>query len=447
MAPQSGEPPLSILLLNHLWFAPELRARGHQVLTASWIHDNADLKVKRYSTLDALLELLPEGFKPDRIVYYDDSHLPSVLGLEAATAPTVFYSIDAHHHHSWHRYFAECFDLTLVAQRDYLRKLAWDGDERSLHWFPVWTPAVLTPHRERSIEVCFRGTLDPSLHPQRHRFFTELRALVDVDAGAGPYWRDYPKAKIVINQTIAGDLNFRVFEGLSAEALLITPRIGNGLTELFTDGVELVTYREGDAAEAAERIRYYLEHDEERARIAAAGRQAVLARHTATLRAVELEQLLGTLTKRTARAARFAAGVIESATAMHIVRECGEDVTVKRLALRSIEHFIASAERHELLNDDFRAHAVFTKALLRRYCDPETRLEFSARISAAFPDDVLLALSLADDLLALGRSDQALQLAQQFSDRPEELLKAVPRLMGEVLKSVQLAGDGWDVTP
>ena len=445
MAPESGEPPLTILLLNHLWLAPELRARGHQVITASWIHDNADIKFKRYSTLEDLLPLLK--VQPDRIVYYDDSHLPSVLGLESASVPTVFYSVDAHHHHSWHRYFAECFDLTLVAQRDYLQRLSWSGEECGHIWFPVWTPAVLTPHATRTIDVCFRGTLSPQLHPQRHRFFAELQSLVPVDAAAGPYWRDYPKAKIVINQTISGDLNFRVFEALSAGALLITPRIGNGLTDLFKEGSELVTYREGDVAEAAEKIRYYLEHDAEREQIAAAGRTRVLANHTAATRAGELAALLVSLEKREARVRGFVAGVIESTTATHIVREGGEEAVVRALALRSIDHFVASASRHELLNDDFRAHVVFTKALLKRLCDADTRLKFSAAVAAAYEEDVLLALSFADDLLSLGRSEEALALAMRFSDRPEELLKAVPRLMGEVLESVQAKGIGWDVTP
>ncbi len=445
MAPEHGEPPLKILLLNHLWFATELRERGHEVFTASWIHDNAELKFERYTTLDALLALLPPSFSPDRIVYYDDSHLPSVLGLDGAAIPTVFVSVDAHHHHHWHRFFAHCFDLTLVAQKDYLPQLCWATQDEigdSLRWFPAWTPAVLKPHAEKAIDVCFRGTLDPQLHPQRHRFFSELQKLATVDAASGPYWRDYPKSKIVVNQTISGDLNFRVFEALSGGALLITPRIGNGLAELFSDGADLVTYREGDAADAAEKISYYLTHEEERAAIATSGRHKVLTSHTAAVRAGQLATALTTLTKRTPALPHFAAAVIERITASHVLREGGDGVTVKRLSERSAERFVASAEAAELLSDDFRAHVVSTKLLLRQFSSPEFRLAFSERIAAAYDEDVLLALSLADDLLSVGRQAEALHVAERFSDKPLELLKAVPRLMGEVMSSVQLTAEG-----
>jgi spore maturation protein CgeB len=51
-----------------------------------------------------------------------------------------------------------------------------------------------------------------------------------------------------------------------------------------------VTY--SSAEEAAEKIRYYLEHEDERASIAAAGHARTLAEHTYAHRMRELEQIL-----------------------------------------------------------------------------------------------------------------------------------------------------------
>ncbi len=54
--------------------------------------------------------------------------------------------------------------------------------------------------------------------------------------------------------------------------------MGHGLEELFRPGEHLVTY--DSDAECLALIDYYLRHPEERARIAAAGRREVLAKHT-----------------------------------------------------------------------------------------------------------------------------------------------------------------------
>ena len=45
--------------------------------------------------------------------------------------------------------------------------------------------------------------------------------------------RIYSESKIVLNASINGDLNMRVFEALTSGALLVTDRIENGLDTLF----------------------------------------------------------------------------------------------------------------------------------------------------------------------------------------------------------------------
>lgn len=69
----------------------------------------------------------------------------------------------------------------------------------------------------------------------------------------------------------------RVFETLSTGSFLLTnwlPTLG----DLFEDGKHLVTYKSYD--EMVEKARYYLEHDDEREAIAAAGYDEFIKKHT-----------------------------------------------------------------------------------------------------------------------------------------------------------------------
>jgi len=49
----------------------------------------------------------------------------------------------------------------------------------------------------------------------------------------------YQEARIVVCESLLGDLTFRIFERMGCGALVLTERIGNGLTALFTPGIHL----------------------------------------------------------------------------------------------------------------------------------------------------------------------------------------------------------------
>ncbi len=63
-----------------------------------------------------------------------------------------------------------------------------------------------------------------------------------------------------------------------------------GISEWFTIGEHLVTYR--DSADLQEKARYYLARDAERQRIAAAARAHALAHHRVEQRLARVEALL-----------------------------------------------------------------------------------------------------------------------------------------------------------
>jgi spore maturation protein CgeB len=87
----------------------------------------------------------------------------------------------------------------------------------------------------------------------------------------------FRKSKIVFNTAAVDDINMRVFESLATGSFLLTEWVPT-LSELFQDGKHLVTYKTMN--EAVEKAKYYLAHEDERERIAKAGMEEVLAKHT-----------------------------------------------------------------------------------------------------------------------------------------------------------------------
>jgi hypothetical protein len=101
-------------------------------------------------------------------------------------------------------------------------------------------------------------------------------------------------SRIVLNRHSAASENYannmRLYEATGAGAFLLTDRRDN-LRELFEVGREIEDY--GSEEELVDKIRYYLEHEHERASIARAGQQRTLREHTYQQRMLELEDILG----------------------------------------------------------------------------------------------------------------------------------------------------------
>jgi len=214
------------------------------------------------------------------------------LGLERLPCATTAYLIDTHQGLQWRLDVSQFFDNVLVAQKDDVAAFVAAG-----HPNARWLPLACAPdihsqaQAERDIDVGFVGKLGQS-GSRRHdiltrvlpRFRTNDYRTFQPPRAMGAI---YGRSKIVFNASINGDLNMRVFEALAAGALLVTDRIGNGLGDLFQEGIHYVGYASAD--EAIEAIAHHLAHPAERERIAAAGMQLALARHTYAQRWRDLE--------------------------------------------------------------------------------------------------------------------------------------------------------------
>jgi glycosyltransferase involved in cell wall biosynthesis len=276
---------MRILELHAPYFRAHWR-RTHEVL--AWgQHAHCDLVAPGpVARLADVLRRLP--WVPDVIVFGDDSRFLQVLGLEDAPCPVAVISVDAHHHAGWQAPLAAACDATLVAQCDHLADFEAAGAPR-IAWMPVWAPDdVPPPAAEKAYDVSFVGTLDPRLNPDRVALVDALRTRLPLHVGSGDWRPVFARSRIVLNQTVKGDLNFRVVEAMASGALLLTERTGNGLLRLFGDGEELVTYPRGDVDAIVAAAGRWLADERGRAAIAERGRAAVLARHCESRRAAEV---------------------------------------------------------------------------------------------------------------------------------------------------------------
>lgn len=215
-------------------------------------------------------------------VDWGEDGLTSVLPYKPfeCPKPMAYWASDTHLGYDYRLSMAKKADFVFCAQKRAVEEFKRDGIAN-----PIWLPHAVEPLAypkfelaSKKYDVCFVGhvssdnrvdALDkvfrefPNFYYGRRRF---------EDAA-----RKYAESKIVFNISMKDDINMRTFEAMATGSMLITNWIPT-IEELFEDGKHLVLYRNDE--EMIEKIRYYLTHDEERERIAAAGYEEVIAKHT-----------------------------------------------------------------------------------------------------------------------------------------------------------------------
>ena len=299
---------MRIVTLHHMGFAAILRKLGHDVLTVSGTA-SADVCLAEPLTASKFLEVLASrGFKPDLVLWYDACQPPWVFGFERLPSVVIGYSVDQYMH-PWHVPYSAAFDAVLVAQKDYLPLFTNAPTGRPAQWLPLFCdPAKdVAPGGERDIPVSFVGTLGGPANPGRKPFLDAFKTAAPLFCKQGAYAPVFGRSQIVLNQSAAGELNFRLFEAMACGAAVLTEETGNGLTELFTPGTDVLTYPRGDAVKAAATAKAALADPQALAALAAAGKRTVLASHTKVQRARHILALAEELAAAGAPARRLAA--------------------------------------------------------------------------------------------------------------------------------------------
>ena len=410
---------MKILIFNQDWFAPELRAFGHEVITCgSEPHLEHQIPFAT-NNLDSVIASL-NGFVPDVILWHDNS-LPTFLmtGLETTSIPLVLFSVDTFHHYPMHTFMAEIFDHVLVAQKDYVD--AFDGCGTPATWLPLWAPRRIEASNEKKWPVSFVGNLNAKLNPRRVAFFEKLKNHIPIHVTQGNYWEFFPHSEIVVNQTVVGDLNFRVFEAMMCGSLLLTERTPNGLLDIFQEGVHLVTYSPDSVEEATEKVTYLLQHPEQMRQIAAAGREEILAKHLPKHRAQTVHEILSKISKRPpSRDRHFRAMVNYAMTSLISARNVGHYMPLPlTAALLAAQRGLEAGE--ELTNTQA---GYLVRACLAYNEMTKTNLgsDLIAHFANTMPKQEIVVLTAIRNLLNTGRRLEAEVIASKISTSPAELV-------------------------
>lgn len=235
--------------------------------------------------VDEIVASLPQP--PDLYLWVDPAGRYFPPGIEELPIPTACYLIDVHLG-TWRQQAARFFDAVFVAQKDYLEAYRRTVGHDQVHWLPLG--AAPDVHRQwdlpKTFEVGFVGNI--ALAHRSTPRARRLKLIADhfhTNDFYRPYTpeevgRVYSQSLIVFNTSIAGDVTMRIFEGTACGAMVLTDSVDNGLSDLFEVGREIVVYK--DDADLLDKIACYLAHEneDERARIAGAGRQRTLTQHT-----------------------------------------------------------------------------------------------------------------------------------------------------------------------
>jgi hypothetical protein len=151
----------------------------------------------------------------------------------------------------------------------------------------------------RDIPASFVGSLiqKPGYHTYRYKIITNLQVHGLIHAFTKVYGLEMydilSRSKITINceADCSGEYasNMRLFESTGMGAMLITDWKKN-LSDLFEIDKEIITYKTPE--DCAEKVRYYIEHEEERAHIAEAGQRRTLKDHTFESRVKDIMKVI-----------------------------------------------------------------------------------------------------------------------------------------------------------
>lgn len=421
---------MNILLVNQNWFAEELRELGHRVLTYGRT-DLMEIQQEKFlTTWSEVKAALPADFVPELLIVHDNSLPVLITELETIDIPSVFYSVDTHHHLSFHKYLGLVFTHLFVAQKDYIPDFA-DVFVKP-HWLPLWASVHMEPEAIKTYGAVFVGTLNPALNPDRVKFFEELKKLVPIDVRTAAFQAIFPRSSIVVNQTVKGDLNFRVFEAMMSGAMLLTEHAGHGLSDLFENNKHLVLYEKGNVQEAAEKISYYLQNPNQALTIGEAGRKLVCEKHLAKHRAQNILDNLSNPTRPVSPGHCFAP-IQNFATLSYTLNHSGEKLWSTRAkleVLRIAQLGLQSRDRPDpvLALDIMKAllglEPILSKKAVQDLVDD---------LRQSYPDMTVFHLVKIDQLSNSGNIDLAQALAAGLWDMPAvEVIKHAGEIVREL---------------
>jgi tetratricopeptide (TPR) repeat protein len=286
---------LHLLLLGHSAFAGPLRGLGHRV-TVCGPDQEADLRLEEPDPDWARVERLARGLDYDAILVTDDvgfRRLPS--GLWRADAVTAFYGVDAPLNRFWQTDYAHIFDLAWLDQPAEAQSLC------ATHAGAGWLPLGVDPGRYTGEApstprpgVCFVGVVEPTVRPKRSALLEKVGKLAPlvIRGGRQDKWFSTEKAaelyreyQVVLNENLFPGFTTRPLEVMASGGCLLSEAAPGSLDQYFQHDRDLLYFTPENLEQLLESI---LTDQARRRRLAAHGREKVLAGHTLAHRAAKI---------------------------------------------------------------------------------------------------------------------------------------------------------------
>lgn len=287
---------MKILALGSQYLIGSFRKSGISVcaiVPPNMVSHKDDIPFEYYgniSTCSDFISSVIESFQPDLIFQGDHSGPLIHTGIEKYSIPKVWYSVDVHLHHNWHKHFAVVFDKVFCAQSNYISFMSEFTSD--VEWLPVFCLGAYTdfiPWEKREHFISFVGTMNIKTNPQRIELFEQIKKSgIDVVIANGRCEPVYSNSKIVINQSVADDLNLRFFEATGCGALLITDRLTHSMNEILVPDEDYLIYEHGDSKDLIDKINWVRAHDSEAAEMASRAQSKILKNHLEIHRAVKV---------------------------------------------------------------------------------------------------------------------------------------------------------------
>ena len=236
------------------YFVNAFKNLGHDTLILSDIKGpTVDIEVTSFDDVEVILT--KAKFEPDLFFFIEGGSMQIFpRGLSNIACLTIWYGIDTHMDYEKHLRISRLFDVTFIAQKQYIENLKADGI-KNVFWLPLGFDSGILPkeHVDRIYDVSFVGSNNPFVHPERGSYLKLISEnfsnnMLISDATPSEMGRIYAQSKIVFNKSVNNDLNMRYFEALGAGACLVTDSIvGNGVDEIFKRGEDFFEYKDGDS--------------------------------------------------------------------------------------------------------------------------------------------------------------------------------------------------------